>query len=617
MAVAASVSHLNDYTIGSNLTMTFDNPGNVYIQVLFYVEATLIGTFTLGQVTSASISLSGTQKTNAYNVIPNKQSSYDQVAVRSFSDAFYSNQLGSDQTVTGNVFVDPVTSPPTFATYTEDTISKTITVTDSHGVVVTTSDPFVLVGSNSKKMIANYSKVRGKVTLANKMVANNGSTPINYRFYGFQSTDVPNSFLQVSASVNYSSSGDVTVDLDNLANEDTAMAAFDSRNLLSVVLGYGSAPGVTSPITFVAQYTPLALFSMLLTRDDQVSAPVTLSFAGSIWNKYFGSGTSSASGTLNAGTYQYRWKSSLHDWGALDGTATISIATPAVVSKTAHGFNTGDQVWFTTTGALPTGLSVNTVYYVIADDADHFYLATSAVNALAGTKIATSGSQSGVHTVHGDSMWTTITPSVDGSGNISFSSYINGDLGGSGFSTDKSFTIEVRAYDSLVCSTISGTINVGKPVIHMVQGGIAFGAKYDSTQGGTMQLDGIKVATNLTQNARNAGGTSFSVGSGADTSMVSQSVTTNGGKILILASVDGYSTSSGNGGIKVQVDGTTDYQLQNTNNTAVHCISGCAIITGLAAGSHTFDLRLFAQGGGGAAVASFNYPTITIIELPF
>ena len=80
------------------------------------------------------------------------------------------------------------------------------------------------------------------------------------------------------------------------------------------------------------------------------------------------------------------------------GTVTVTIATPAVMTKTSHGLATGDSIYLTTTGALPTGLTANTRYWIVKVDANTFNLATSLANALAGTKIATSGSQSGTHT---------------------------------------------------------------------------------------------------------------------------------------------------------------------------------------------------------------------------
>ena len=81
------------------------------------------------------------------------------------------------------------------------------------------------------------------------------------------------------------------------------------------------------------------------------------------------------------------------------GTAAITIASPAVVTLSAHGFQTGDIIYLTTTGALPTGLAQNTLYYVINVTSSTFRLATSAANATAGTAINTSGTQSGTHTL--------------------------------------------------------------------------------------------------------------------------------------------------------------------------------------------------------------------------
>lgn len=82
--------------------------------------------------------------------------------------------------------------------------------------------------------------------------------------------------------------------------------------------------------------------------------------------------------------------------------ATITIASPAVVTVTAHGFSTDGlaPVFFTTTGALPTGITASTIYWTVPGTvtANTFQIATSIANAVAGTSINTSGSQSGVHT---------------------------------------------------------------------------------------------------------------------------------------------------------------------------------------------------------------------------
>lgn len=81
------------------------------------------------------------------------------------------------------------------------------------------------------------------------------------------------------------------------------------------------------------------------------------------------------------------------------GAFTVTIASPGVFTLTGHGLLTGDQVYLTTTGALPTGLSQNTIYWVTKIDANTFKLATSLANAKASTNINTSGTQSGVHSL--------------------------------------------------------------------------------------------------------------------------------------------------------------------------------------------------------------------------
>lgn len=77
-------------------------------------------------------------------------------------------------------------------------------------------------------------------------------------------------------------------------------------------------------------------------------------------------------------------------------TATITIATPGVVGWVAHGLVAGNPVMFSTTGALPTGVTAGTTYYVISSGltTDAFEISAT----LGGSAVNTTGSQSGVHT---------------------------------------------------------------------------------------------------------------------------------------------------------------------------------------------------------------------------
>lgn len=80
------------------------------------------------------------------------------------------------------------------------------------------------------------------------------------------------------------------------------------------------------------------------------------------------------------------------------GNPTITIASPGVITLNSHGLIAGDTIQFTTTGALPTGISASTTYYVISSGltSNSFQIAAT----LGGTAINTSGSQSGTHTLY-------------------------------------------------------------------------------------------------------------------------------------------------------------------------------------------------------------------------
>ncbi len=79
------------------------------------------------------------------------------------------------------------------------------------------------------------------------------------------------------------------------------------------------------------------------------------------------------------------------------GAVTITIASPAVCTLTNHGLVAGDRLYFTTTGSLPTGLSANTIYYVIAAGLTANNFEISATDG--GSAINTSGGQSGTHSL--------------------------------------------------------------------------------------------------------------------------------------------------------------------------------------------------------------------------
>jgi hypothetical protein len=95
--------------------------------------------------------------------------------------------------------------------------------------------------------------------------------------------------------------------------------------------------------------------------------------------------------------HNYPFKIELNDIPAPRAfAATISQASPGVVTKVDHGLAVNDAVVFSTTGALPTGLTAGVTYYVrtVLDDDTFTVSATKG-----GSAINTSSAGSGTHTV--------------------------------------------------------------------------------------------------------------------------------------------------------------------------------------------------------------------------
>lgn len=138
------------------------------------------------------------------------------------------------------------------------------------------------------------------------------------------------------------------------------------------------------------------------------SITAALSQTFSVWTTLgLGSGTpgqlylyaidSDGSGTMKIGlSYSQLDEGSLQSTIAESFTATISNASPGVVTANGHGLNNGDAIIFTTSGSLPTGLSINTIYYVTSKATNTFQVSATR----GGTSINTSSAGSGTHTVH-------------------------------------------------------------------------------------------------------------------------------------------------------------------------------------------------------------------------
>lgn len=79
----------------------------------------------------------------------------------------------------------------------------------------------------------------------------------------------------------------------------------------------------------------------------------------------------------------------------LVASAVIATGSPGIITCTAHAANVNDPIWFSTSGALPTGMTSGTLYYISTTTANTLQIATTPGTT---TSINLSSTQSGTHT---------------------------------------------------------------------------------------------------------------------------------------------------------------------------------------------------------------------------
>lgn len=173
----------------------------------------------------------------------------------------------------------------------------------------------------------------------------------------------------------------------------TSTATPSSTNTSTDIVTFGSPTGwQTGSIVTIASTVGGLTYGT--TYFYNAASTTTGSFHTTLANAL--AGTSKVDLTANVTAALTAVSLELNAWR--NGTATITIASPGVVTFNSHllnSINFYDPITFTTTGALPTGLSANTIYYAQSVTTNTFRL-IPAVGP--GTAINTSGSQSGTHT---------------------------------------------------------------------------------------------------------------------------------------------------------------------------------------------------------------------------
>ena len=186
--------------------------------------------------------------------------------------------------------------------------------------------------------------------------------------------------LGLAASVN---AGAITISLKQ--SDGTTDPAAGTG---AVIIGVRGSPSTSGSFNSRSVVAPLSVtissgttFGMIANQDN------------SLWVYAV---DSDGAGTMVLATSPvYNDDSLLRDISIESNAATIDISTSTITSNN-HGFQNNDGVVFTTTGALPTGLTVGTRYWVVNATTNTFQV----TDILANAALTLSGTQSGIHTVH-------------------------------------------------------------------------------------------------------------------------------------------------------------------------------------------------------------------------
>ena len=256
------------------------------------------------------------------------------------------------------------------------------------------------VGTNLKFYILqggiyyDITPIRKTVTLTNPFTATNGSAVITVNEVNHGCVD--GDFVTYSGAGIVGLGGNITA----AVLKNTFQITYITDNTYTIIVGatanatdVAGSPGGGSVVTQYETNTGPAAQVPLIgwgagpwglgTWGNGQTTPISLQ----LWSqKNFGEDL--IYGPRGQGVYY--WSANI---GVSPLQITISIAAPGVITLPAgFSFPDGTTLTFTSTGALPTGLTVGQVYFVVSSTGGTFSVSTS----LGGAPITTSGSQSGL-----------------------------------------------------------------------------------------------------------------------------------------------------------------------------------------------------------------------------
>ena len=296
----AKITSAPDYNIGTNAKIEFSNPSgsttNAWVETS---SGTLICTKRTGVTSPYTFTWSTADNNSHYAATPNSNTMPVNFVIETTCNSkTYTHKVSKTATVTS--------ANPTFSNFTYADVNSTTVA---------------LTGSN-QKLIKGYSNVKTTISTTNKATAQKSATMSKYR------TEIGT----LTKEVAYSSSAEVTMQVDKVVTGTILVKAIDSRS---------NVTSVTKTATIV-DYSDVVIKNMSVTRQNGIGTTANIVGSGTYTNVNFGASTN----TITKVEYRQRVKGgSYGSW--TDITSKFSISggnfNNNTTSNTLTGYTVGTQ----------------------------------------------------------------------------------------------------------------------------------------------------------------------------------------------------------------------------------------------------------------------------------
>lgn len=296
----AKITDASNYNIGTNTSISFSNPSGSTVNT--WVEdssGNVLCAKRTGVSSPYTFSWSASDNNLHYAATPNSNSLQVKIVVQTTCNGTsYTNSVTKTATVTS--------ANPSFSNFTYADVNS-----------ITTA----LTGNN-QKLIKGYSNVKTTISTTNKATAQKSATMSKYR------TEIGT----LTKEVNYSSSAEVTMQVDKATTGTILVKAIDSRS---------NVTSVTKTATIV-DYLDVLVKNMSIIRQNGIGTTVNIIGNGTYTNVNFGASTN----TITKIEYRQRPKGGTYGgWNDITSKFTISNGnfTNNTTSNTLTGYVVGTE----------------------------------------------------------------------------------------------------------------------------------------------------------------------------------------------------------------------------------------------------------------------------------